>query len=153
MFQKPCRVKSSSHMKGSDKKKLKAELRKRFGDKLDDDAVNALVPAKEEVLLTKLQTASDGAVLAYVHNKTPLFFELDKEKALFPTVYALWRYPALLPAFPTWPPVVKKIANGADLMLPGVVVDQELGMKAYYGPEGKLEKVSDGSILLGLGSQ
>jgi translation initiation factor 2D len=54
------------------------------------------------------------------------------------TVYTLWRHPDLLPAFPTWPPVVKKIANGADLMLPGVVVDRELGIKAYNG--GKLQK-------------
>ena len=32
-----------------------------------------------QVMLAKLQTHADGAVLAYIHNKTPLFFELDKE--------------------------------------------------------------------------
>lgn len=63
-------------------------------------------------------------------------------------VYVLWRYPALLPAFKTWPPVLQKLTGGAgmlfffwgggsvnrvqsyerilcfskDLMLPGVVV-------------------------------
>ena len=97
-------------------------------------------------MLTKLQTHADGAVLAYVHNKTPLFFELDKDRiqrsdlssgrlielrrlrttnqfqyvfvmdlggaldlncliqergSIFPTVYALWRHPELLPSFPT----------------------------------------------------
>jgi translation initiation factor 2D len=84
MFTKPARVKSSSQMKGSDKKKFKAELRKRFGAALTDDAINALVPNKEEVLMTKFQTDRDGAVYAYVHNKTPLFFEMDKEKTIFP---------------------------------------------------------------------
>ncbi|XP_051280816.1 eukaryotic translation initiation factor 2D isoform X3 [Dicentrarchus labrax] len=37
-------------------------------------------------------------------------------------VYVLWRYPALLPTFRTWPPVLQKLIGGADLMLPGVVV-------------------------------
>ena len=48
MFHKPFRVKSSTQMKGSDKKKLKAELKKKFAA-LNDDALNALIPAKEEV--------------------------------------------------------------------------------------------------------
>ncbi|XP_078098334.1 eukaryotic translation initiation factor 2D isoform X2 [Mustelus asterias] len=38
------------------------------------------------------------------------------------TVYTLWSYPDLLPAFTTWPAVLTKLAGGADLMLPGVVV-------------------------------
>ncbi|POI24562.1 hypothetical protein CIB84_011688, partial [Bambusicola thoracicus] len=37
-------------------------------------------------------------------------------------VYTLWVYPDLLPVFSTWPPVLQKLAGGADLMLPGVVV-------------------------------
>ena len=49
MFHKPFRVKSSTQMKGSDKKKLKAELKKKFAALTDDDALNALIPAKEEV--------------------------------------------------------------------------------------------------------
>ena len=48
MFHKPFRVKSSTQMKGSDKKKLKAELKKKFAA-LHEDALNALIPAKEEV--------------------------------------------------------------------------------------------------------
>nr|XP_034979559.1 eukaryotic translation initiation factor 2D isoform X2 [Zootoca vivipara] len=44
------------------------------------------------------------------------------EKRLYPTVYTLWSHPHLLPAFSTWPPVLHKLAGGADLMLPGVVV-------------------------------
>ncbi|XP_047428304.1 eukaryotic translation initiation factor 2D isoform X2 [Mugil cephalus] len=60
------------------------------------------------------------AVTAYVLHKNPLFFEV--EKRIYPTVYVLWRYPALLPTFRTWSPVLQKLIGGADLMLPGVVV-------------------------------
>ena len=55
-------------------------------------------------------------------------------------MYALWRHADLLPSFPTWPPVAKKLANGADLMLPGVVVDRELGLKAYNLGGARLQK-------------
>ncbi|XP_059509355.1 eukaryotic translation initiation factor 2D isoform X2 [Stegostoma tigrinum] len=37
-------------------------------------------------------------------------------------VYTLWSCPDLLAAFTTWPVVLTKLAGGADLMLPGVVV-------------------------------
>ncbi|XP_016830506.1 eukaryotic translation initiation factor 2D isoform X7 [Cricetulus griseus] len=50
----------------------------------------------------------------------PILFELEKN--LYPTVYTLWSYPDLLPAFTTWPLVLDKLVGGADLMLPGVVV-------------------------------
>lgn len=40
-----------------------------------------------------------------------------------------------------WPPVAKKLANGADLMLPGVVVDKEQGLKAYNLDGRRLQKV------------
>ena len=51
----------------------------------------------------------------------------------------VWKLPKLLPSFPTWPAVTKNLANGADLMIPGIVVDQERGIKAYQ--DGQLKKV------------
>ncbi len=84
-------------------------------------------------------------MLVYYQSKCPLFFEYEKDRGqVFPTVYALWRFPALMTtSFPTWSNVMPKIANGADLMLPGVIVDhQQLGHKAYHGPNGKFEKVN-----------
>ena len=135
MFAKPFRTKSNIQMKGSDKKKFRAEVKKSFPG-LDDTSLGDLVPVKEEILVTKVATHSGESVLVYFHAKTPLFFEL--EKRLFPSVYTLWKHPGLSETtFHTWPPVVKKIANGADLMLPGVIVDQSLGDKAY----GKIAKV------------
>ena len=53
--------------------------------------------------------------------------------ALYPTVYLLWTVPpgSWLPVFTTWLPVVAKLQKGADLMLPGVIVDAAAGRWAY----------------------
>ncbi|TRY72572.1 hypothetical protein TCAL_00197 [Tigriopus californicus] len=137
MFLKAYRVKSNIQMKGSDKKKFKAELRKKF-PLLTEERLNELLPTKDEVVLSKIYTFNGDSVLVYTHQKNPLFFELEKDKVIFPTVYTLWKYPDLLPSFPTWPLVLPKIANGADLMIPGIVVDYERGDKAYLN--GKLKR-------------
>ena len=63
---------------------------------------------------------------------------MEKDKIFFPTVYTLWKYPQLLPFLTTWTPVMQRIANGADLMLPGVITDEEKGMRAYC--DGRLAK-------------
>ena len=60
-----------------------------------------------------------------------LFFELEKDKIIFPSLWTLWKHPGMMPHFSTFADVVPKMANGADLMLPGVVINPELGMKAY----------------------
>uniref|UniRef100_A0A8C6TTS7 Eukaryotic translation initiation factor 2D n=1 Tax=Neogobius melanostomus TaxID=47308 RepID=A0A8C6TTS7_9GOBI len=101
------------------RRKLKADISAAF-PVLTADELFELVPNKEELNVVKVYAHKGDAVTLYVLNKTPLFFELDKH--LYPTVYVLWRFPALLPAFTTWPPVLQKLTGGADLMLPGVVV-------------------------------
>ena len=57
MFIKPFRVKSSSQMKGSDKKKFKADIKKKFAYFSDPDIdLNDLIPNKEELVVTKIET-------------------------------------------------------------------------------------------------
>lgn len=119
MFAKPFRVKSNTAIKGSDRRKLRADVSAAFPS-LSADELSELVPNKEELNVVKIYAHKGDAVTLYVLHKNPLFFEL--EKRLYPTVYVLWCYPALLPAFRTWPPVLQKLIGGADLMLPGVVV-------------------------------
>lgn len=119
MFAKTFRVKSNTVIKGSDRRKLKADISAAF-PALSADELSELVPNKEELNVVKIYAHKGDAVTLYVLHKNPLFFEL--EKRLYPTVYMLWRYPAALPTFRTWPPVVQKLVGGADLMLPGVVV-------------------------------
>uniref|UniRef100_A0A8D3DD52 Eukaryotic translation initiation factor 2D n=1 Tax=Scophthalmus maximus TaxID=52904 RepID=A0A8D3DD52_SCOMX len=119
MFAKPFRVKSNTVIKGSDRRKLKADVSAAFPS-LSADELSELVPNKEELNVVKIYAHKGDAVTLYVLHKNPLFFELEKQ--LYPTVYVLWRYPALLPTFRTWPPVLQKLIGGADLMLPGLVV-------------------------------
>lgn len=119
MFVRPFRVKSNTAIKGSDRRKLKADICAAFPS-LSAGELSELLPNKEELNVVKIYAHKGDSVTLYVLHKNPLFFEL--EKRLYPTVYVLWRYPALLPTFRTWPPVLQKLIGGADLMLPGVVV-------------------------------
>uniref|UniRef100_A0A672HXQ9 Uncharacterized protein n=1 Tax=Salarias fasciatus TaxID=181472 RepID=A0A672HXQ9_SALFA len=119
MFAKSFRVKSNTVIKGSDRRKLKADITAAFPT-LSADELSELIPNKEELNVVKIYAHKGDAVTLYVLHKNPLFFEV--EKRLYPTVYLLWRYPDLLPTFRTWSPVLQKLIGGADLMLPGVVV-------------------------------
>ncbi|XP_014871387.1 eukaryotic translation initiation factor 2D isoform X1 [Poecilia latipinna] len=119
MFAKPFRVKSNTVLKGSDRRKLKADLSAAFPS-VSADELSELVPNKEEINVVKIYAHKGEAVTLYVLHKNPIFFEV--EKRLYPTVYVLWRHPSLLPVFRTWAPVLQKLIGGADLMLPGVVM-------------------------------
>ncbi|XP_032949642.1 eukaryotic translation initiation factor 2D isoform X1 [Rhinolophus ferrumequinum] len=119
MFAKAFRVKSNTAIKGSDRRKLRADVTAAFPT-LGTDQVTELVPGKEEINIVKLYAHRGDAVTVYVSGGNPILFELEKN--LYPTVYTLWSYPDLLPTFTTWPLVLEKLVGGADLMLPGLVV-------------------------------
>ena len=102
IFTKPFRVKSNTQMKGSDKKKLKASLKKSFPS-LTDEQLSELLPMKEEIVVSKIFTFTEESILLYIHNKNTVFFEMEKEKQIFPTVYTLWKIPDLYPTFTTMP--------------------------------------------------
>ncbi|KAM8863645.1 LOW QUALITY PROTEIN: eukaryotic translation initiation factor 2D [Spinachia spinachia] len=118
MFARQFRVKSNTAIKGSDRRKLRADVSAAFPS-LTADELSELIPSKEDLNVVKIYAHKGDALTLYVLHKNPLFFE--REKRLYPTVYVLWRHPALLPTFRTWPPVLEKLIGGADLMLPGVV--------------------------------
>ncbi|XP_004028330.2 eukaryotic translation initiation factor 2D isoform X2 [Gorilla gorilla gorilla] len=119
MFAKAFRVKSNTAIKGSDRRKLRADVTTAFPT-LGTDQVSELVPGKEELNIVKLYAHKGDAVTVYVSGGNPILFELEKN--LYPTVYTLWSYPDLLPTFTTWPLVLEKMVGGADLMLPGLVM-------------------------------
>ncbi|XP_004393645.1 PREDICTED: eukaryotic translation initiation factor 2D-like [Odobenus rosmarus divergens] len=110
MFAKAFRVKSNTAIKGSDRRKLQADVTTAFPT-LGTDQVSALVPGKEELNTVKLYAHRGDAVTVYVCGGNPILFELEKN--LYPTVYALWSYPDLLPTFTTWPLVLEKLVGGA----------------------------------------
>ncbi|XP_021055083.1 eukaryotic translation initiation factor 2D isoform X2 [Mus pahari] len=119
MFAKAFRVKSNTAIKGSDRRKLRADVTAAFPT-LGTDQISELIPGKEELNVVKLYAHKGDSVTVYTSGGNPILFELEKN--LYPTVYTLWSYPDILPAFITWPLVLEKLVGGADLMLPGVVV-------------------------------
>ena len=124
MFCKPFRTKSNTQLKGSDKKKLKAEIRKKFPkvfavpeSNSGPDPLDDVITPKDEVTVSKVYTFSGDSYLVYYQLKNPVFFEPEKDRGnLLPTVYTLWKFPDLMPALTTHPLVLEKLANGADLV-------------------------------------
>ncbi|XP_074165100.1 eukaryotic translation initiation factor 2D [Sminthopsis crassicaudata] len=132
MFAKAFRVKSNTAVKGSDRRKLRTDVAAAF-PAFGPEQLSELVPGKEELNAVKLYAHKGDAVTVYANGSNPILFEL--RGTLYPTVYTLWSYPNLLPAFTTWPPVLEKLVGGADLMLPGLTV-----------PPGGLPQVQQGDL-------
>lgn len=83
----------------------------------------------------KIETQSGEVVSSHIVGKKPIVFHIRDK--LYPTIYLLWMLPGkLLPYFTTWHEVVPKLNKGADLMLPGIIVQEEQGLRAY----GRLNK-------------
>ncbi|XP_014678119.1 PREDICTED: eukaryotic translation initiation factor 2D-like [Priapulus caudatus] len=122
MFLKPYRVKSNTAIKGSDRRKLRASVTQAYP--ISDEQVSELIPAKDPMTVMKLYTYAGETVHAYTVDNNPIFFEL--ENVIYPTVYTLWKHPDLLPALTTWPSVFKNLSQGADLMLPGVILKNDI---------------------------
>ncbi|OWF44770.1 Eukaryotic translation initiation factor 2D [Mizuhopecten yessoensis] len=74
--------------------------------------------------VTKIYTHSGDTAVFYSLNKNPAFLEFGRQ--LYPTVYTLWKFPCMMFTFTTWSPLLKKFLGGADLMLPGVIVQGEI---------------------------
>lgn len=125
MFKKAVEAKSLQRLSGADKKKLKRTIKQRFCNVSDAD-VDVLLPPKAEITITKFQ----NRVHVYaVEAGFPMFFDIDgRGTHIFPTVYALWKVPQLLPAFTLKGGEVSRyVIGGADLMFPGISVPAEEG--------------------------
>lgn len=130
MFAKPFRIKSQTQLKGSDRKKLRSELSQNFPS-LTADLLSTLIPNKEEVTLVRMYCHKGESVNVYQVQKDPLFFMIDKEKCIYPTIFLLWKVPDLMHSMTTLPNVVERLTKGADLMLPGVVTSGPVNPKVY----------------------
>lgn len=110
---------------------------------LTDDEAQSLIPKKEAISVMKIVTHSGHSGKVYCVAKVPMFFQLESlHQALLPTIFTLWHYPNLLRTFTTYAPVVSKLASGADLMLPGVIVKEPITLYSF----GKLQKGTPVSI-------
>ncbi|XP_076658755.1 eukaryotic translation initiation factor 2D [Halictus rubicundus] len=136
MFIKPFKVKSNNQLKGTERKKLCQEILAAYPT-LTDEEVQLLIPKKEAISVMKIITHNGQLGKLYCVAKIPMFFQVDSlHLPLLPTIYTLWQHPNLLIVFTTRQPVISKLASGANLMLPGVVIKEPVTLYSF----GKLQK-------------
>ncbi|XP_049290986.1 eukaryotic translation initiation factor 2D [Anopheles funestus] len=122
MFIKPFKIKSNILVTGSEKKRLRQRVMAQFNRADEETATSPLAELfgnRAKVCTVKIITYHEEPITVYTSDKRPIFFEVDGK--LLPTVYTLWSCSDLVPAFTTHATVLPKLANGADLMIPGVV--------------------------------
>ncbi|KAI4331910.1 hypothetical protein L6164_016858 [Bauhinia variegata] len=149
MFKKAVEAKLQQRLSGADRKKLKRTVKEKFPRASDSD-IDALLPPKAEITVVKLQ----NRVHVYsVEGSFPMFFDIDgRGTEIFPTVYALWKVPELLPAFMLKGGEVSRyVIGGADLMFPGIIVPAE-GLPSFVAGEPWAVKVPGNPAPIAVGS-
>ncbi|KAK8568802.1 hypothetical protein V6N13_106686 [Hibiscus sabdariffa] len=149
MFKKAVEAKAQQRLSGADRKKLKRTIRDRFPRASDAD-IDALLPPKAEITVSKFQ----NRVHVYgVEGGYPLFFDVDgRGSEIYPTVFALWKLPDLLPSFMLKGGEVSRfVIGGADLMFPGISVPVE-GLDSFSAGEPWAVKVPGNPAPIAVGS-
>lgn len=90
---------------------------------ITNDDLNVIFPKKDRINIVKVTSSSNETIHVYTVQSKPILFECDG--VLLPTVFLLWQYPNLILSFTTHSAVLTHITNGADLMMPGVVVPRD----------------------------
>ena len=128
MFRKDFKSKGYTQVKSSDRKKLRQQLQQNYPI-LNEELLSLIVPTGkgEDFTSCKLLLSTGDDIVVYSTNKIPWFFIVEdqatKTERILPTVYFLWKCPDLLPLkFHTPRQVFSKLMNGADLMLPGLIL-------------------------------
>ncbi|TYH60373.1 hypothetical protein ES332_D08G287500v1 [Gossypium tomentosum] len=149
MFKKAVEAKAQQRLSGADRKKLKRTIRDRFPGASDAD-IDALLPPKAEITVSKFQ----NRVHVYgVEGGFPLFFNVDgRGSEIYPTVFALWELPEMLPYFMLKGGEVSRfVIGGADLMFPGISVAAE-GLPSFSAGEPWAVKVPGNPAPIAVGS-
>ncbi|KAF6006377.1 hypothetical protein HII12_005122 [Brettanomyces bruxellensis] len=131
MFKKRPIIKSFSNLRNSERRKLvKATITDYTLPELSLSSKfleQYLFPKVIEKAVFKTRTVT-GTIYVDKNTGKPIWFETRDSKRLRPTLYTLWKSPYLLPIVHTPADVVKRLINGADLMIPGCIppFDSEL---------------------------
>ncbi|KAL9298437.1 hypothetical protein ACSQ67_024333 [Phaseolus vulgaris] len=149
MFKKAVEAKSHQRLSGADRKKLRRSIKDKF-QRVSDSDLDALLPPKAEIAVAKFQ---NRVHLYAVEGGFPMFFDVDgRGNDIFPTVYALWIVPELLPAFVLKGGEVSRfVIGGADLMFPGITVPPE-GLPSFRAGEPWAVKVPGNPAPIAVGS-
>uniref|UniRef100_A0A2P2KQU3 SUI1 domain-containing protein n=3 Tax=Rhizophora mucronata TaxID=61149 RepID=A0A2P2KQU3_RHIMU len=149
MFKKAVDAKSHQRLSGADRKKLKRTIRNKFPCPSDTD-IDVLLPPKAEITVSKFQ----NRVHVYsVEGGFPMFFDVDgRGSEIFPTVFALWKVPEMLPSFMLKGGEVSRyVIGGADLMFPGISIPSE-GLPSFLAGEPWAVKVPGNAAPIAVGS-
>ncbi|KAI3464254.1 hypothetical protein Pfo_020917 [Paulownia fortunei] len=149
MFKKAVEAKSQQRLSGADRKKLKRAIKERFPNASDAD-IDVLLPPKVEITVSKYP----NRVLVYgLEGDCPMFYDGDgRGSEIFPTVYALWKVPDLLPAFMLKGGEVSRfMLGGADLMFPGIQIPAE-GLPSFSAGEPWAVKVPGNPAPIAVGT-
>ncbi|CAI5497857.1 unnamed protein product [Closterium sp. Naga37s-1] len=152
MFKKPSDVRGQQRLSGADRKKLRRNIRDKFPGATDEQ-LDAILPPKADVAVTRLV----NRVLVYgLESGLPMLFDCDgRGSEIYPTVFALWRVPDLVPSFllkggEMGGEVSRYVLSGADLMAPGVQVPAE-GLPGFRPGEVWSVKVPGNSCPIAVG--
>ncbi|KAH7833900.1 hypothetical protein Vadar_010870 [Vaccinium darrowii] len=149
MFKKAVEAKTQQRLSGADRKKLKRTIKERFSN-ASDAYIDVLLPPKVEITVSKFP----NRVHVYgLEGGFPMFFDVDgRGTEVFPTVYALWKVPELLPAFMLKGGEVSRfIIGGADVMFPGIYIPAE-GLPSFLAGEPWAVKVPGNPAPIAVGT-
>ncbi|KAI8345301.1 hypothetical protein EDC96DRAFT_521710 [Choanephora cucurbitarum] len=138
MFKKPwANLKSFSPLRSSDRRRFQNEAYEAYPlikEQCTAEGASHLMP--DDLRSAKFIAHAGHSGLVYMSEKQVLWIAMESLPPV-PTVYTLWQYPDMLPKLYTWGPVVHKLMEGADLMIPGLVL----------GPEGVLPTLDTGALV------
>ncbi|KAI7891532.1 uncharacterized protein EV154DRAFT_464103 [Mucor mucedo] len=138
MFKKPfANLKSFSPLRSSDRRKFQNEAYEAYPSVKEictKEGASHLMP--DDLRSAKFTSHNGTSGLVYMSEKQTLWVSVENLPPI-PTVYTMWQYPNMIPKLYTWGPVVRKLIEGADLMIPGMV----------YGPDGTLPHLNTGDLV------
>lgn len=148
MFKKFSEVKAHQRLSGADRKKLRRTIREKFTQASDAD-LDIILPAKAEISVARLVNRT---YVYTVEGGPPMLFDVDgRGNDIFPSVYALWKVPSLLPAFVLKGGEVSRyVLGGADLMFPGIDIPSE-GLPPFAAGEPWAVKVPGNAAPIAVG--
>ena len=152
MFKKsPNSLKTFAPIKSSERRTLLQKIIYSFDYLQENSTELEAILLPDNVQRARFVASTEVGGYIYSADNKALWIETtvaDEEDVIVPTVYTLWSCPLLLPRVETWGFVVDKLKNGADLMIPGMIVpvphDVEIGDLVSICEKGRMMPVAVG---------
>jgi len=100
---------------------------------LTEETRDILLPSKAVLSSTRVK-GTKMAIMSFVVGKghnPPVLIVDEKDNVIFPTMFTLWNMRSIVPTLFIRPETWQFLARGADLMLPGVLRPEALGLPPY----------------------